>query len=62
MGRMQLKIAETADFQSFGMARKACAPAGRAMVSYIPAVAAPWKGAQRHNDIMVHLVYMHMSS
>ena len=27
--------------QSFGMARKACAPSGRAMVFYIPACAAP---------------------
>ena len=32
--------------QSIGMARKACAPSGRAMVFYIPAFAAPWKGAQ----------------
>ena len=57
MGRMQLKIAETDDFQSFGMARKACAPTGRAMISYIPAIAAPWKGAHRHKFIKVHLVY-----
>jgi len=34
MGRMQLKIAESADFQGFGMARKACAPTGRAMIFY----------------------------
>ena len=34
MGRMQLKIADTDDFQSFGMARKACAPTGRAMSFY----------------------------
>ena len=46
LARGQLKIAETADFQGFGMARGACAPSGRAMISYIPAVAAPWKGAQ----------------
>ena len=41
MGRMQLKIAESADLQGFCMARKACAPAGRAILSYIPACAAP---------------------
>jgi hypothetical protein len=65
---MQLKIAETADFQGFGMARKPV-PFGRAMVFYIPAVAAPscvpavasehsssGKGTQRHKYIMVHMV------
>ena len=31
---MQLKIAETAIYQVFGMAREACAPLGRAMSLY----------------------------
>jgi len=52
---MQLKIAETADFQGFGMARKPV-PFGRAIRSYIPAVAAPCEGAQRHKYINAHMV------
>ena len=35
------------------MARKACAPSGRAMIFYIPAYAAPWKGAQYYDGILM---------
>ena len=37
------------------MARKAFAPSGRAMRFYIPAYAAPWKGAQLGDGFLMEM-------